>query len=53
MTGFRDSTFLREQHDRAECPDECPICARIEAAQDREPRGARDMLTTFDFEEYR
>ena len=51
MSGFRLSA--RERHDRAECDDMCPACALIDAAQDREQRGARDMLTTFDYEEYR
>lgn len=52
MSGFRDTAWLREAHDRMECPPECPICSRIESY---EPpgRGARELLTTFDYEEYR
>jgi hypothetical protein len=51
VSGFRNSAWLREAHDRAECPDLCALCDREDAAQDREQRGARDMLTTFDYEE--
>ena len=53
MSGFRETAWLREAHDRAECPSECSICARIESVCDQEPRGAKDYHLTQDFEEYR
>ena len=51
MTGFRESAWLREAHDRAECPPECPICSRIDELCDQEPRGAKDFYVTSDWED--
>ena len=47
---FRPTAQLREMHDDARCPTDCPLCARIEAAE-FEPRGPRDYLTVFDYPE--
>jgi hypothetical protein len=40
---YRPTAELRELHDAARCPRDCPLCGQIEAAQDR-PVDARDYL---------
>jgi hypothetical protein len=50
---FRDTAWLREAHDRMECPPECPICARIEGLCDQEERGPREFYNVFDYPEER
>jgi murein endopeptidase len=52
MSGFRPSAHLRHLHDELRCPDDCPLCARIEA-QEPDERGARDYLITTDYEDPR
>ena len=47
---YRPTAQLRELHDAARCPRDCPLCSRIEAAE-YEPRTARDYLITRDFPE--
>lgn len=51
MTGHRESAWLREMHDEGRCPDDCPLCARIEQAQAREQQGPHDYLTVDEYEE--
>lgn len=48
---YRDTAWLRDAHDRAECPDLCPWCSREEAVCDQEERGPRDFYVTTDWEE--
>jgi len=48
---FRPTAQLREMHDDMRCPPECPLCARIEAYDPPERVGARDYLTTNDYED--
>lgn len=49
---FRPSAHLRHLHDELRCPDDCPLCDRIEA-QEPDERGALDYLITTDYEEPR
>lgn len=49
---YRPSAELRELHDDARCPRDCPLCGRIDA-DEYEPRSGRDHLITRDFPEER